>query len=178
MSILKTISVVTVGATVVALGVVGTEQAMALTLTFDEFADETILPPGSFDALGVRFNQNLRVDDGNVGGLAQSLPNYVFNNDNFANDITGFFLGPVPSANFISVFAGDAGLGDIDTVILRGFNASNTLVASSSYSGAAAGTVSISGPEITRFEIDQTSLSALMILLSMPLQSPLNSPQD
>jgi hypothetical protein len=131
-------------------------SAGATTIDFDSYASETLLAPGSFDALGVRFNETLNAT-GAYGVLPQSSPNAALNWDSFGGNITGFFLGPVSSVNFISVFAGDVG-GDTDTVTLNGYDAANLLVASATFTGISAQTLSIFGPGITHFEIVQTSL--------------------
>jgi hypothetical protein len=142
------------------LGTLGfATQANAVVIDFDGFADNTVLAVGAFDAIGVRFNQRLQVNDGDIGDLPFSLPNSASNFDSFGGNVTGFFLGPVSSVDFISVFAGDAG-GDTDTVTLRGFDALNNLVASSSFTGISAQSLSIAGAGIVRFEILQTGLIA------------------
>ncbi|WP_374581169.1 PEP-CTERM sorting domain-containing protein [Pseudoduganella sp.] len=138
-----------------ALGLAG--QANAGVINFDSQAFGSTATIGTFDALGVRFNQNLHISNGGSGDLPQSAPNAAINADSFGGDITGYFLGPVSSVNFISVFAGDQG-GDSDTVTLRGFDALNNLVASASFTGLVAQTLSISGAGMTRFEILQTGL--------------------
>lgn len=132
-------------------------QAGATVINFDSFADSTILAVGSFDAIGVRFNQKLAVDNGGSGTLPQSAPNAAINTDAFGGDITGFFLGPVTAVDFISVYAGDSG-GDSDTVTLFGYDALNNLVDSDTFTGLSAQTLSISGAGITRFEIIQSGL--------------------
>lgn len=142
-------------AALAALGFAG--QANATVITFDSLASNTTAAIGTFDANGVRFNQNLFISNGSSGDMPQSAPNAAINGDSFGGDITGFFLGPVTSVNFISVFAGDVG-GDTDTVTLRGFDALNNLIASASFTGLSAQTLSISGAGMTRFEILQTGL--------------------
>jgi len=149
---------VATGSVFITLGAVNTQQAVAITLSFDEFSNGAILSVGSFDALGVRFEQDLQIDGSLIDRPVQSPPNNAVRNIPFGEDITGLFLGPVTSVNFISVFAGDFAFSDIDTVTLRGFDAFNNLVASSSFTGITAQTLSISGSGITRFEIDQEGI--------------------
>jgi|GEM_PF-3415099 len=129
----------------------------ATTINFDEYDDGTILAVGTFDSIGVHFNQNLVVDDGDSGGLAISNPNYALNADSFGGDLTGYFTGPVSSTDFISVYAGDSGT-DTDTVTLFGYDAFDNLIDSDTYTGLSAQLLSISGAGIVRFEIIQSGL--------------------
>ena len=94
--------------------------------------------------------------------MPSSLPNTALSAEpgDFAGDITGFFLGPVTTVNFISVFAGDGG-GDIDTVTLNGYDASNSLVDSDTFTAAAAQKLSISGAGMVRFEIIESGAIAI-----------------
>jgi hypothetical protein len=67
---------------------------------FDSFSNNQVLAPGTFDALGVRFNENLGVRANSAQGtLPGSAPNAALNVDSFGGDITGFFLGPVTSVD-------------------------------------------------------------------------------
>jgi len=142
------------GAVVALLLAVGGASGVTV-IDFDSYAPGDPIPIGSFDALGVRFNENLAAGDDNFGLLPSSPPVAAFNNDLFYDDITGFFLGSVTSVTSISVYAGDEG-GDQDDVELRGYNAANALVDSDFISATSAQWLSISGPGIVRFEIDQT----------------------
>jgi len=134
--------------------------ANATVLDFDSYADKTILAVGTFDSIGVHFNETLQVNSGNIGDLPQSLPNTAVNFDSFGGNITGFFLGPVTSVDFISVFAGDEGF-DTDTVTLNGFDSLNNLVDTDTFTDVAAQTLSIFGAGIVRFEIIQTGAIAI-----------------
>jgi len=134
--------------------------AAATVINFDSYADDTILAVGTFDSIGVRFNETLQVNNGDIGDLPLSPPNTAVNFDSFGGNITGFFLGPVTSVDFISVFAGDVG-DDTDTVTLNGFDSFNNLIDSDTFTDIAAQTLSISGAGIVRFEILQTGLIAI-----------------
>ena len=135
--------------------------ANATLINFDGFAPGSVQVVGSFDALGVRFNQDLLIGCG-CGDLPSSPPNTALSNapGDFAGNITGFFLGPVTTVDFISVFAGDVG-GDIDTVTLNGYDAFNILVASDTFTATAAQTLSISAAGMVRFEILQSGRIAI-----------------
>ena len=149
-------------------------NASAAVINFDSLAAGSIAAVGSFDAQGVRFNENLLIGC-NCGDLPSSLPNTALNSDSFAGNITGFFLGPVSSVNFISVFAGDNG-GDIDTVTLNGFDAFNNLVDSDTFTAAVAQTLSISGAGIVRFEILESGLIAIDDFRFNPSVTPVPEP--
>jgi hypothetical protein len=134
--------------------------AQAAVINFDGFAAGSTQAVGTFDALGVRFNEALYICGGTCGDLPSSAPNTAINGESYGGNITGYFLGPVTSVDFISVVAGDNG-GDTDTVTLRGYDASDTLVGSASFTGTTAQTLSISGAGIVRFEIIQSGLIAI-----------------
>ena len=106
------------------------------------------------------FNETLHVNSGTIGGLSQSRPNTAVNFDSFGGNITGFFLVPVTSVDFISVFAGDA-IADTDTVTLNGFDSLNDLIDTDTFTDVAAQTLSIFGAGIVRFEIIQTGAIAI-----------------
>lgn len=139
---------------VVALGLMAgatTAQAAIVTIDFDSFSDGTIL--GSTDLLGfgVSFNENLQVDDGDItanipGG---SSPNFAFNNDTFASSVSGTFTGTV---SMISVLAGDSS-GDVDTVRLDAFDASDVLVDSAMFTSTSGQVLSVSGSGIKNFAL-------------------------
>lgn len=140
----------------VSLSKTNISQAATVTLNFDEFdIDEIIIVPGdTFSNLGIIFNGDLEIIPGDLPGdpvLPSSNPNAAAAASPSGGDITGFFIQEV---DFISVFAGDAGF-DVDTVSLLGFDVFDNLVASDTFTGLAAQPLSISGPGIVRFEINQ-----------------------
>ncbi len=129
------------------MGMSGTGNATVID--FDSYSSGTILAVGTFDALGVHFDQSLIVDDGSSGGEPGSLPNYAINNDSFGDDVTGSFFSEI---SFLSVFAGDSG-GDTDTVTLNVYDVFDALVDSDTFTGASAQLLSVSGAGIVRFEL-------------------------
>ncbi len=134
-----------------------TNSAQALvTIDFDEFSYDETIAGDTFMDLGVVFDNSLRIYGEMDGALPQSPPNVAANPGSlfFGGDISGFLTETV---DFISVFAGDAEnplWEEIDTVTLLGFNEFDNLVASDTFTAEAAQTLSISGPGIARFEIN------------------------
>ncbi|MGK7903896.1 MAG: PEP-CTERM sorting domain-containing protein [Hormoscilla sp.] len=132
-------------------------QAATITIGFDEFSNFETISGDTFIDLGVVFDNSLRIFDGSTGALPQSQPNTAARAVPFAGDISGFFTETV---DFISVFAGD-GVRDIDTVTLLGFDEFDNIVASDTFSAVTAQTLSISGPGIARFEINNVGRIAI-----------------
>lgn len=153
------------------LAVAGASQA-AVVITFDTFAAGSTAAVGAFDTLGVRFNEALLIGCG-CGELPSSAPSAALGPG--AGNITGFFLGPVSTVDFISVFAGDQG-GDIDTVTLNGYDAANVLIDTATFTGAGAQTLSISGAGMVRFEILQSGLIGIDDFTFNPAAAALPEP--
>lgn len=134
-----------------------TNSAKAVTIDFDNFSNFETISGDTFSDLGVVFDSSLTVLE-NFGTLPQSPPNTAANfNDPSGGRISGFFTVAV---DFVSVFAGDNGV-DEDTVTLLGFDDSNNLVATDTFTNLSAQTLSISGAGITRFEITNATLVAI-----------------
>ncbi|NET25767.1 MAG: PEP-CTERM sorting domain-containing protein [Okeania sp. SIO1I7] len=135
---------------------IGNNSAKAVTLDFEGFNSGETISGDTFIDLGVVFDQDLRIFQipsapvqSGISSAAGTAP--------LAGDISGFFTEAV---DFVSVFAGDnllarPGGPDIDTVTLLGFDEFDNLVASDTFTALTAQTLSISGPGITRFEINQ-----------------------
>lgn len=132
-------------------------SAAPMVLDFEGYAPGTTIGADSLAPLGVVFNLDLDVVSG-IGDLPSSGTNSVIAGG--YGGFSGWFVGPYAGGvNLISVFAGDDG-GDIDSVILRGFNAANELVAMASFAGEAAQWLTITGSGIVSFEIEAIGLVA------------------
>ncbi len=132
--------------------------AVATTIDFDELTSG--IAGNHYQALGVTFNNNFALY-ANTNTPGQTNPNMVYNSDDFGGSITGQFVGAyLGGVNFLSVLAGDQCC-DLDSVTLNGYDASNNLVGTASFSNVSAQTLSISGPGITHFEILQSGLIAI-----------------
>ncbi|AFY53475.1 PEP-CTERM putative exosortase interaction domain-containing protein [Rivularia sp. PCC 7116] len=149
----------TVASVAVLAAVMPTNSARAarVTLGFDEFNNFEIISGDTFSDLGVVFDNSLQIFNASVGTLPQSEANTAANLTPIAGDIKGFFIEAV---DFISVFAGDA-TPDVDTVTLLGFDQFNNLVASDTFTDSSSQTLSISGTDITRFEINSGDFFAI-----------------
>ena len=126
--------------------------AAAVTVDFEEFTQTSTIMAG-VDYMGITFDQNIQV--GQLGFLdGPATDNYIARGTQpLGGTVSGTFAG---SVSMLTLGAGDVCC-DVDNVTLTGFDAMGTLVDSDSFSGAASQYLSISGPGIVSFIIQQTS---------------------
>ncbi len=97
-----------------AIFIAGASPAQAIVIDFDlSGPDGAVIPVGTFDTLGVRFDQPLVVDTGNSGLAPGSGPNAVRSGNpaDAYGDITGFFLGPNTRTASLTASGADAPVG-------------------------------------------------------------------
>ncbi len=126
----------------------GASSAQAVLIDFESFTAPTTILAGT-DVQGLTFDQDISVSFG-----FSLFPSSTGNQGLAAGfgDFSGSFSQTVSS---LSLAVGDAG-GDVDSVILTGFNALDQIVDTDSFTAQVGQILSISGAGITRFEIVQS----------------------
>lgn len=126
--------------------------ATTTVLDFEAFTDFDVLLADQFSGQGVTFDGPLGIS---AFGDPSSGVNVASNASPFGGDISGTFS---TAMNTVSVFAGDASP-DVDTVVLRVFDADGNVLGADTFTGANAQWLSVSSVgDIMRFEILQFGL--------------------